>query len=128
MTSSWHSVWERSRASSWPRWSVPDDHRAGQLGTAHPEDVLGDVVEQQRHMEGTRPAQCEEGCGPGGLSLDDLTVSPGSAFEVEARPVVRPPSRIRASMVDIFDLAVDPESGSRHDRRGLRPGQPGTNL
>ncbi len=68
-----------------------DQHRAGQGGRAHPEHVLGDVVEQQGHVERSGLPEGLQHGGPVGLGSHDLVVGPAAIGEEQARPVVAGP-------------------------------------
>ncbi len=65
-----------------------DHHRAGERRAPEPEHELGDVVEEQRDVEGARATQrAEEGRTPR-LLAEDLVVGPGAVGEPEAGPLV----------------------------------------
>src|ERR1700733_14554049 len=66
-----------------------DNDGAAQLGPAHPEDVLGDVVEEEGDMERSRSTQALEGGGPGGLGAHDGSMGPRAVLEEEADAVIR---------------------------------------
>ena len=72
-----------------PMGRIPADrHRTGERSAPEPEHELGDVVEEQRDVEGAGPTQRAEQSRSPRLLAEDLVVGPGAVGEPEAGPLV----------------------------------------
>jgi hypothetical protein len=104
---------------------APDQGGTGQRGPAHPQHVLGDVVEEERDVERPGLPQRGQQRGPLPLGRDDLVVGPGAVGEGHRHPVVA--RALSDQIVDgehCFPLDLWPTVGEDG-----RCGQlPGTNL
>ena len=109
VTSSWHSVWERSRASSSPRWVGLPPTITAPARAAPPIQKMnsGTLSSIRATWNGPgRRSERQDG-GPLGLGPDHLVVGPGPVAEGEPHPVVaRPPPDQLVDGLHCFPLVV----------------------